>query len=924
MRGSLLGRAGERAAVSEALACASLVTLVGAPGIGKTRLARAVAGDDPGASVVVELASVSDPSLVESALAAALDVQATGGISAIEAIVADLGHRRLLLVLDNCEHLLGACARAVTALLGGCPSVRVLATSRQPLSVEGELVWQVPPLRVPAEGETDVDALIACPAVALFAACATAVWPRFALNAFVADDVANICRRLDGIPLAIELAAARVVTMTPREIARHLEDQIGLPGDADLRFEPRHRTLMSAIDWSHALLSDSERSLLHCLSVFVGTFELEAVVAVCGGWTGSQAEIPELLARLVSKSLVVATGAGGRFRLLETIRAYAAKKLEQDYGTADLRTAHARFFVGLAERAERELAGPSQLEWFARIAAERPNLRAALEWSLGCGRGEWALRLTGALVLYWRVRGPYAEGRELLGLALSADADDVTELRAKALWGAGFLAQMAGDESGAVPLLQESLACYRAARDDGGCARVLLIFPDAGSGDDDPAAGDAYLDECVRLARRAGDPWCLAHALGKRALRARDPGEWAAAGADFTECLAVARGAGDLQGLRYGLIGLGGLRVDCGDYAEAEALLAEAVEVTAALGETYDQAVALTSLGKLALGRGQYARAATHLREALALLRVHEPAWAWHGTRALLATVAHAQGDRPRARSILDEVAVANPDSVPVALGYARLAVDAGDLARARELLEPALRSARGVGVPQATARVLHQLALLARLEGHLPDAATLHDEALGLQYELAELPAIAQTLEGAAGLAAAADHHEHAARMFGAAEAIRERDGYARLPWDAARYDADLRSARAGLPAQVFRRAYAEGAAMTAEQAVAAAVAGPRPSRAASGWPSLTERELEIAWLVADGLSNPKIADRLVIARETVKKHLVNIYAKLGVDGRWMLAREAEANRISASRRTGRIPHVRYGGFERPRLRSD
>ena len=903
MRGSLLGRALEQAAVSEALASASLVTLVGAPGIGKTRLARAVAGDAHDASVVVELASVSDPLLVESALAAALEVQATGGISAIDAVVADLGHRRLLLVLDNCEHLLDACARAVTALLEGCPSVRVLATSREPLGVEGELVWQVPPLRVPAEGETDVDALIACPAVALFSACATAVWPKFALNAFVADDVADICRRLDGIPLAIELTAARVVTMTPREIARRLEDQIELLGDADDRFRPRHRTLMSAIDWSHALLSDSERSLLHCLSVFVGTFELEAAVEVCGGQMGSQAEIPELLARLVSKSLVVAIAPGGRFRLLETIRAYAAKKLEQDSGTTDLRTAHAQFFVELAERAEPELAGPAQLEWFARIAAERPNLRAALEWSLGCGRGEWALRLTGALVLFWRVRGPYAEGRELLGLALSAETDGATQLRAKALWGAGFLAQMAGDESGAVPLLQESLECYRAAHDDGGCARVLLIFPDAGSGDDDIAADDACLDESVRLARRAGDHWCLAHALGKRGIRARDPGEWAAAAADFAECVAVARRAGDLQGLRYGLIGLGGLRVDCGDYAEAEALLTEAVEVTAALGETYDQAVALTSLGKLALGRGLYARAATYLGEALALLRVHEPAWAWHGTRALLATVAHAQGDRQRARSILDEVSVANPDSVPVALGYARLAVDAGDLGRARELLEPALRSARGVGVPQATALVLHQLALLARREGHLRSAATLHDEALALQYEIAELPAIVQTLEAEAGLAAAAGNHEHAARLFGASEALREREGYARLPWDATRYNADIAATRAECPARVFRRAYAEGAAMTAEQAVAAAGAGPRPSRAASGWPSLTERELEIAWLVADGLTNPEIADRLVIARETVKKHLVNIYAKLGVDGRWTLAREAEANRISASR---------------------
>lgn len=917
VRGSLLGRADERAGIADALGSARLVTLVGAPGIGKTRLARAVGDAGAETSVVVELAAVSDPALVESALTAALSVRMADGLSPMEAIVAALRRRRLLLVLDNCEHLLDVCAQLAGELLAQCAQLTVLATSREPLGVAGELVWRVPPLGMPDESDSDVEALMTYPAVALFVQRAAEVWPGFTLNPSLAVDVADICRRLDGIPLAIELAAARVATMTPREIARRLEDQIGLPaGEGDVAGEPRHRTLVSAIDWSHALLAAPERSLLHGLSVFVGTFELDAVTAVCGDEVGSAAAIPRLLARLVSKSLVmvVPDGAGGRrYRLLETVRAYAAEKLQQAGRTGGLRTAHASFYVSLAERAEPEFAGPRQLQWFDRIAAERPNLRAALEWSLGRGRGEWALRMAGALVLFWRVRGPYAEGHELLGLALSADAGEAPGLRAKALWGAGFLRQMAGDASGAAPLLEESLRVHRALGDDGGCARVQLIRI-AASGDPDPASHDLWLAESVRLARAAGDDWCLAHALGKQGMRAAVTDGWRAARSVFRDCLAVATRAGDLQGLRFGLIGLGRMAVDLGEYSEGQPLLAEAVEVTGALGETYDQAVALTELGRLSLGRGEYSAASRYLEQALAMLREHEPPWAWLETRVLLATVAHAEGDRPRAREMLDELSVAVPDSPEVAFGLATLAVADGDPAAARELLERAAHAARGAGWGRVAARVLNQRALLASEEGDTQAAAALHDEALALQLDLGDVPGIAQTLEDVAGLAAAAGHHEHAARLFGAAEALRQKERYARLPWDAARYGRDLARVRAAMPGELFRRASADGAAMTVEQAVTAVLAGPHPARAATGWQSLTERELEIASLVADGLSNPEIAGRMFIARETVKTHLANIFAKLGVNRRSMLALEVAAHRDQPET-AGPGPNGAHGG---------
>ena len=901
----LIGRADERAAISRLLAGARLVTLVGPPGIGKTSLARGIAHDCRDPSIVVELAAIPEPSLVTAAIAAALPVQPSGGLGQIEAITEWIGGQRLLLVLDNCEHLLKACCSACAELVDRCPELVVLATSREPLGSDDELVWQVSALPVPEPGEVRPAALMAYPAVALFVERAAGAIPGFALNTWVAADVAEICRQLDGIPLAIELAAAQVVTITPREITRRLVDQLAVLADA-VGMDPRHRTLVSAIDWSYQLLSTTERSLLDCLSVFMGPFELDAVVAICAGRVAAEAEIPDLLTRLVSKSLVVAVRRAGeesglRFRLLETVRIYAAEKLSQAGRTAELRTVHSRFYVELAERAEPEFVGARQLAWFERIASERANFRTALEWMFGRGQGELALRLTSALVLFWRVRGPFSEGRDLLKLAVEVGAYEASGVRAKAQWGAGFLAQMDGDVRAAGPLVQRSLEAYRAIGDDRGCARALLSLVDAMSGVADDASREEWLRESVALARAAADHWCLAHALGKQGLRVRDDGDWGLADAEFRECLAVARAAGDLQGLRYGLIGLGDLAVERGEYRSAETLLGEAVEVTAALGETYDQAVAMTCLGKLAIGRGDYPGASGHLSAACTLLRDYEAPWAWVQTWVLVAVVAHAQGERGRCRQLLDRLSAAAPGSMPVVLALVELELSGGDVQAARGLLELVLAQNRQS--KQLAARALQQQALVERLDGDPRSAAARYDEALALQRELGDRPGIAATLEGIAGLAAESGFHDHAARLLGAAGALREDGGYARLPWEEARYQDALSKTRGGMARSGFAGARAAGASMSVEQAVEAALSGPHPTRAATGWPSLTERELDIAWLVADGLNNPAIAEQLNISRETVKSHLVNIYAKLGVDGRWKLAEVAKSHREIAQR---------------------
>ena len=881
-----------------ALAVSRLVTLTGAPGIGKTRLALAVAEGHRDGAAVVELAPVADPGLVPAALASALSVREVPGQGLIDAVVAAVRRRRLLLVLDNCEHLLGACREVVDRVLAGCPEVRVLATSREPLGLEGERVWPVPPLSVPEPGsDSRAEELLAFSAVTLFVQRAGVVQPGFALNAFLTRDVAEICRRLDGVPLAIELAAARVEMLTPGEIARRLEDRLSLLGDGAAGRVARHQTLEAALDWSYALLDARERVLLRRLSVFAGRFELEAAEAVCAGGEVDPFRVSGLLVALASKSLLVtdpASGAQSRYRLLETIRTYAAGKLEQAGEASRLRTAHARFYLALAERAEPELTGPGQGRWLERLDAERANLRAAIEWSLSHGEAELALRLAGALVLFWRVRCHFSEGRDLLDAALSTSDGEALALRARALWGAGFLTFMAGDLDGALPLLEQSLVQSRELGDRQGQARALLILGNARQLYNDPLVL-AMLEESVQLAREVGDRWCLAHALGIAGFEWTRSGEVRRARELLEECLAVAREAGDMQSLCPGLLGLGQVAVSQGEYREAQSVLEEAVQVTGALGEDFGRATALKYLGALALERGDYARARELLDEGLALIAEGVLPGARFESLVLLARAAHAQGDRPGARRLLEEVLAGGARGASVLQALAELAVEDGDLGEGRRLFEEARKQAQAQGWKRSIAGALHGLGQLARAEEDLERAAALHEEALELQRQVGELPAIVGSLEAVAGLAVAAGHLRHAARLFGAAHALRERGGYARAPWQVARYEADAALCRSLLSGE-YRSAFAEGETLSLEQAVAEASKGPRRGQAAEGWSSLTKREQQVVELVAEGLTNPEIAERLVISLQTVKTHVSNIFSKLGVPGRWELARKVRS----------------------------
>lgn len=910
---SFLGRGREMSEIRQLLQASRLVTLTGAPGIGKSRLAREVAGradqtsrDSP---ALVELAPIGDPALIPRALAAAVSVQEAPGRTMTEALVAHLRQRSVLLVLDNCEHLLGACAELVDALLSGCPQLRVLATSREPLSMCGEQVWQVPPLSVPdASQEPLPEALMGYEAVRLFVERAGAAQPDFVLSREVAPAVAEITRRLDGISLAIELAATRVEMLTPAEITRRLDDRFSLLTKGSRSGLARHQTLLAALDWSHELLSAGERVLLRRLSVFVGGFCFEAAESVCAGGDIEAGEIFDLLAGLVSKSLVVSDTANsrGRYGLLETIRAYAADRLEEADEAPALGEAHARFYLALAERAEPELTGPEQERWFERLDSERENLRFALHWSLGHGQVEWALRLAGALVLFWRVRCHFSEGRELLKPAVQASdgKDYPSALRAKALWGVGFMTVMLGDFEGALPALEESLSRFRELGDRQGCARALLLLGNGRMFRADPAV-QSLLEESATLAREAGDSWCLAHALGVAGLEHAAMNNLPAARPLLEEGVAVARQAKDMQGVRYGQIVLGRVAVTQGDYRFAESILEEAQVLTQELGEDLGRAVALEHLGHLALGRGDYGRAQELLDQALSLFPELTPPNTTKSTLLLLGRAAYALGDHTGARRRLEEVEAAIPGATwPEALQFkGELAVDEGDPSEARRAFEQARDRAQHIGDKWGMARALEGLGHLARDSGNTSGAAALHNDALGLRRQIGDAPGIAASLEALAGLAAVAGRHPHAARLLGAAQALRDANGYARGPQDSSRHESNLALIRQALSAQDFEAAVTQGGRLSMDEVLAQVSKGRgRRGRPPNGWASLTDAEQQVAELVAEGLTNREIAERLFITPGTVRRHMSRIFSKLQITGRVRLAQEVRRGRDSES----------------------
>jgi predicted ATPase/DNA-binding CsgD family transcriptional regulator len=872
-----------------------LVTLVGTGGIGKTRLALELgrgAGDPGWAKVyVVELASLADPGLVDGAVLES--VGAGSSRSPLPAVVEYLREATALLVLDCCEHVPGAARHVAEVVLSGCPSVAVLATSRSPLDIAGELVWPVPPLSM--QPRSDAGEARASDAARLFADRASHVQRRFELSEDVAGAVEAIVRRVDGIPLAIELAAARVRVLSPKEIADGLDDHLRLLRGGH-RPDPRHQTIRASLDWSYELLTDAERQLFARLSVFSAGFGLEAATAVCTGEAIVPGQILDGIQGLVDKSLLAVErkAHATRFRMLDFVRQYAAERLAAADEELPLADRHRAYFGELARLADRELwaltpAGRTRLD------EESPNLRAAIDD--GCARAPAdALAIVGALGLYWRVRGRLAEGVAATEQSLRAASTEPSPGRALALAKLSLLSFWVGDfartQSSATAALEMGTAVddtrsQALALDQLGALTIL----------GDPRAGDPMLMRAAELARTAGDGAALCDALTSLAISyffQDDPG---AMRSPLTEALSMAEAIGFEDDIRWCLWCLAHAAFSAGDLAGARAHGERAltmrtgqdplsryctVEIRCLLDASTGAADAARQRAEADLEQSRQERlrlgtgVLTHALGVAALAagdldRAEQWATSLYEQESEVCYLAwHAQ-------EILVTVALARNDHVQARAGVERL------LAAAAPLRNRRARAAGHLGL----ARVL-------LIEGDDERAESVAHDALKVLADNGWRPGVVDALDVVAEVALSRGQHERAVRLMAAAQEERTALGLVAFPSLRERTERNLVSAGAAL-GESMERARQDGARLSLAEAVSYARRGRgKHADAKHGWASLSPVERQVAELASQGLSNPDIARELFISRNTVKVHLSHAYAKLGVANRTELARLA------------------------------
>lgn len=798
-----------------------LLTLTGAGGAGKSRMAVQLAAEVlerfPDGVWLADVAYISDPDLVPQEVARAVGARRPAVSMAVvpapaevdaarepgyrdstEFLIGHLKDKGLLLAIDNCEHLVDACAALAERLLRSCPRITIVATSREPLGVSGETSWKVPSLSMPDPyWGPGTRSLGAYAAVKLFVDRALRVRPDFQLTDDNAPAIAQICRRLDGIPLAIELAAARVKVMAPDEIAARLDDRFRLLTGGRRSSVPRQRTLGATVDWSFHLLTERERTLLRRLAVFAGGCSLEAAEAVASGEGIEAHEVLDLLSQLVDKSLVVSeSGRETRYRLTETVRQYAGEKLMDSEEAAGLRGRHLDWHVALAERGEPELRGPEQGRWDERLEADHENFRAALEWSLATGSGGKALRLAGSLWRFWALRQYLSEGRAWLNKVLATGRESSTE-RARALHGAGVLAFWDGDLEGAASLLQEGLAAARELGYERGVAASLLqlgwlaaergnpgvqhslaedslgMFRRLGDkhgiadslaclatatylrGDYPQARG--LMEEGVAVRRELGDKGTIARHLRQLAMWTETQGDLPRARSLLEEALVLARESGRKAPVTDSLCRLAGLRGRRGDYAAAELLNEEALQIARNTRDRHSIAAVLYAMGYFEFERGDFARAGVLFEEALTTFKGASIKWGIPQVEIALGYVAEARGDYSRAQARFEEGLRIYREygqwwGVAWALSeVGHQALHRGDHDAARSALEEALRVSREADDRLSVAWALARLGELATSEGDLSKAASLLEESLAICRDVGRKRHLAVSLEGIA-----------------------------------------------------------------------------------------------------------------------------------------------------------------------------
>lgn len=865
---SFVGRIKELADIKALLEKTRLLTLTGVGGCGKTRLAEQLVTEllttesYPDGIWWIELVGLSTLVLVPQVVAQIIGLaEAPDASTLTDSLRNYFVNKDVLFVLDNCEHLLSACGLLAKSLLPYCPNLKILATSREPLGVAGEISWLVPSLPLPDTVHASPDNhlsqshLIQYDAIRLFLERASSILPTFRLTNENAEAVALICQRLDGLPLAIELAAARINVLTVQQIADRLDHRFTLLTAGNrTALIPRHQTLRATMDWSYDLLSEQEQILFRRLSVFAGGFTLEAAEAICADDRIQPKDVLNLLSHLIDKSLVMVDTQRSDvayYRLLETIRQYALERLQESGEERVMRNQHCNWFLGLAERAEPSLHGPQQMIWLQRLELEHDNFRKALTWSLTESHTrnslsedteEVGLRLAGALFWFWNLRGYLSEGRYWLEKALEeSDELNNSAAKAKALYATAELAHLQGDHVTELNRHEQSVALWRglisrfetSKSELGEDPQVLfqmkkgLVLALRGLGGvifshhGDHQTGKSLLNESIQISKSIKAKWELGNALSFMGQINLYEGDRATARIQLEECVRIFRELGDQWGLGLALHWRASVALAEAEYTFARKQLEEALEIFHKLGDRWNVALVMNRLGE----------------------------------------VARSQGADTDALKFYEQTAVIH----------------------------------RELGSKWGLSFSLHNLGYIALHQGNYDRAVELFHEALEFNLERKDLLGTASCLAGLAGVAVGSGDPNSAAQLFGKAQVLLEEIGMVLASTDLLEFERNLKAARASLSSASFEQAWETGLALTLDQAVEKATKlalSPTVFLPVSRVPKrlpelLNERELEILHLIAQGFSNHEIAEKLILAVSTVKWNINNLFGKLHVHSR-------------------------------------